>query len=365
MNWAFSLGSIAGIRVRVHFTFLLFLAWIGLAFWHTGGADRAATGIAYILLLFACVVAHEFGHIAVAARYGGVTQDVILLPIGGVARMRHIPERPREELAVALAGPAVNLMIATLLIGLIGPGALRAGLGVPGREMGILPGLAVANLVLALFNLLPAFPMDGGRALRALLAMGMGRARATDLAARIGQALAVGMGVSGFLFGYPLLMLVGLFIWFGASAENSEAQLHNFAQRLGVADAMITNLATLSTTARIADAVALLIHSTQHDIPIVNSMDKPLGLLTRANILAALHQHGGDYPVADAMRADIPRVSDAGDPDPALELMESKGAPALLAVDHAGRLTGLVTLENLGQMLLLSRLAHTNLARGA
>jgi stage IV sporulation protein FB len=358
MNWAISLGSIAGIRVRVHFTFVLFLLWIGAAFWQAGGPDRAATGIAYILLLFACVVAHEFGHILVAARYGGVTEDVILLPIGGVARMRHIPEAPREELAVALAGPAVNVVIATVLIALIGPHALASGLGVPGRGIGILPGLAVANLVLAVFNLLPAFPMDGGRALRALLSIRMGRAGATDLATRIGHALAVGMGVSGLLFGYPMLMLVALFIWFGASAENSEAQLHGFARRLSVADAMITRYATLPAGATIAEAVSLLIHSTQHDIPILDGAGKPVGLLTRDRILAALHQHGGGCPVADVLRADIPRVSDSGQLDDALRLMEEQGLPAVLAVDRAGRLTGLVTLENLGQMLLLNRLGR-------
>ena len=358
MNWALSLGSIAGIRVRVHFTFVLFLLWIGVAFWQAGGPDRAAAGIAYILLLFACVVAHEFGHILVAARYGGVTEDVILLPIGGVARMRNIPEAPREELAVALAGPAVNVVIATVLIVLIGPHALASGLGVPGRGVGIFPALAVANVVLAVFNLLPAFPMDGGRALRALLSIRMGRPRATDLAARIGHSLAVGMGVAGFLVGYPMLMLVALFIWFGASAENSETQLHSFAHRLGVADAMITRFATLPADAAIADAVSLLIHSTQHDIPIIDGVGKPLGLLTRDRILAALHNRGGACPVAEVLRADIPLVSEGGELDDALRIMEEQRLPAVLAVDRAGRLTGLVTLENLGQMLLLSRLGR-------
>ena len=358
MDCAISLGSIGGVRVRVHFTFLLLLAWIGVAFWQTGGPDRALAGIAYILLLFTCVVAHEFGHIAAAARYGGVTRDVILLPIGGVARMQNIPENPREELVVALAGPAVNLVIAALLLAVVGVHALPAGLTVPRGGVGILPSLTVANLVLACFNLLPAFPMDGGRALRALMAMRIGRARATDLAARIGKSLAVAMGVAGLLYAYPLLMLVGVFIWFGASAENTEAQLHNLAHHRHVADVMITRLATLGAHSTIADAVNLLIHSTQADVPLVDGMGQPFGLLTRDAILRALHAHGGAFPAAEAMRGDIPRVPEDSDLDDALRLMEAHGLPALLAVDRAGRLAGLLTVEKLGQMLLLSRIAR-------
>ena len=362
MNWAISLGTIGGVRVRLHLTFLLLLVWIGIAFWQAGGPDRAFTGLAYIVLLFACVVAHEFGHIIAAARYGGVTRDVILLPIGGVARMQNIPESPREELVVALAGPAVNVVIAALLIVVVGPHAvfgMHAGaLGVPRGGMGILPSLALANVVLALFNLVPAFPMDGGRALRALLSLRLGRSRATDLAARIGKALAVGMGVTGFLIGYPMLMLVGVFIWFGAASENTQAQLHNLAHHRHVSDAMITRVATLGAQATIADAVSLLIHSTQADIPILDGVGKPIGLLTRDRILAALHQHGGSFPAAEAMRADIPAVAETSDLDDALRLMEAQSLPALLAIDRAGRLAGLVTVENLGQMLLISRLAR-------
>ena len=358
MEWAISLGTIGGVRVRVHITFLALLAWIGVAFWHAGGPDRAVTGVAYIVLLFACVVAHEFGHIFAAARYGGVTRDVILLPIGGVARMENIPENPREELVVVLAGPAVNVVIAAVLIGLLGVHALPAGMSVPRGGIGILPSLAVANLVLAVFNLLPAFPMDGGRALRALLSMRMGRTKATDLAARIGKSLAMGMGMSGFLIGYPMLILVGVFIWFGAQAENNEAQLHNLAHHRHVADAMITRVASLGAHATIADAVSLLIHSTQTDSPIVDGVGKPIGLLTRDGVLGALHQSGGAFPATEAMRGDIPCVADDSDLDDALRLMESRGLPALLAVDRAGRLAGLVTFEKLGQMLLISRLAR-------
>ena len=357
MDWAISLGSIGGVRLRVHITFLALLMWIGIAFWQAGGADRAFIGITYIVLLFACVVAHEFGHILAAARYGGVTRDVILLPIGGVARMQNIPENPREELVVALAGPAVNLVIASLLVALSGVQALPGALGIPRGSAGLLPSLALANLVLAGFNLLPAFPMDGGRALRALLAMLIGRVRATDLAAQIGKLLAVGMGLTGFLIGYPMLMLVGVFIWFGASAENTEAQLHNLAHHRHLSDAMITQITTLGVMDCIADAVDLLIHSTQTDIPIVDGVGKPSGLLTRDRLLAALHQHGASLPVAEAMHRDIPMLRADSDLDDALRLMESRGLPAVLAVDPAGRLAGLVTMENLGKMLLISRLA--------
>ncbi|MDE2442367.1 MAG: CBS domain-containing protein, partial [Betaproteobacteria bacterium] len=212
------------------------------------------------------------------------------------------------------------------------------------------------NIVLAVFNLVPAFPMDGGRALRAFLSYRMDRAAATKLATRIGHILAFGFGLFGFVSGYPLLMLVALFVFMGASAENNSTQLHQLARRLRVSDAMITLFSTLPVTSRIGDAVALLIHSTQHNIPIVDGVDKPIGLLTRARLLRALHDLGADGQVADVMRTDVPTVSDQAELDDALRLMDEENFPAVMVADQRGHLIGMVTLENLGQMLLLARL---------
>lgn len=353
MSWSFSIGSIAGIRIRVHLTFAIFLVWIGIAFWNEGGMAAAVSGITYILLLFFCVVLHEFGHILTARRFGSQTLDVVLLPIGGVARMKSMPQKPGQELLVALAGPAVNLAIAVVLLGLLGPDRILRDLSQPGADFNLVSQLAAANLFLALFNLLPAFPMDGGRALRAMLTYRMGRAGATRLAARVGHALAFGFGIYGFMIGNPILMLIALFVYFGASAEAYETQVHQMAGRLRVSDAMLTQFATLPVSSRMADAVDLLVHSTQHDIPITDGMDKMIGLLTRKQVLRALQGPGQDTPVADIMRTDVPAVSARAKLDDALRLMDEGNLPAVAVADREGRLVGMVTLENLGQLMLL------------
>ena len=356
MGWSFSIGSISGIRIRIHLTFALFLIWLGIAFWKEGGMSAMTNGLSYILLLFACVVLHEFGHILTARRYGSQTLDVVLLPIGGVARMKSIPEKPGQELAVALAGPCVNFVIAAGLFGLLGSQTIMQDITRPAKDIPILSQLAIANIALAVFNLVPAFPMDGGRALRALLSYRMDRAAATVLATRIGHVLAIGFGILGFIAGHPLLMLVAFFIFLGATAENNNTQLHQLARRLKVSDAMITHFSTLPVTSRIADAVSLLVHTTQHDIPIVDGVGKMIGLLTRDRLLHAVQELGPDGPVADVMRTDVPTVSDRAELEDALKFMDEENLSAVGVADQLGRLIGLVTLENLGQMLLLARL---------
>jgi Zn-dependent protease len=221
MKWSVALGTFGGTVVRLHVTFLIFLAWLGLAFYTQGGVAAAASGLVFIALLFLCVVLHEFGHIAAARRYDVRTPDIVLLPIGGVARMERIPEDPRQEVVVALAGPAVNVVIAALLFLVLGGNVTATGpmVGQPGLTM-VAVNLFWANVVLVLFNLLPAFPMDGGRVLRALLAHRMGYARGTRIAAGIGQGLAFGFGLLGLLAGNPLLLFVALFVYLAAASES-------------------------------------------------------------------------------------------------------------------------------------------------
>ena len=191
MLWSIPIAVIAGTVVRVHITFLVFLIWVAGTHWRLGGQAAALDGVLFIVLLFACVVAHEFGHIFAARRYGIRTPEVTLWPIGGVASLERIPDNPREELVVALAGPAVNVVIALVLIVLVdGTPDTAAVMAMETPQSGLIPRLAAANIFLVVFNLIPAFPMDGGRVLRALIAMRAGRARATHIAARIGQGAA-------------------------------------------------------------------------------------------------------------------------------------------------------------------------------
>jgi stage IV sporulation protein FB len=346
------LGSIAGTKVRLHWSFVVFLAWLGAAFLLAGGAGAAISGLALVIAVFACVVAHEFGHIAMARRFGFASPDVTLLPIGGVARFRTMPERPGEELAVALAGPAVNVAITGLLVLVVGitPGAPSLASVGPGD---ILPALAAINLFLALFNLVPAFPMDGGRVLRALLAMRLDRERATRLAAQVGQSIAVGFGLLGLFGGNPILVLVALFVYFAASAEAQDVQLHHLARRMRVADAMAGELRPLSARDTLADAARLMLSTEQREFPVVDEAEGLLGVLTREALVRGLHADGPDQTVGDAMLGELATVSADSPLEDALPLMESDPRP-LVVLDRAGRWTGLLTRETLGELLLLA-----------
>jgi stage IV sporulation protein FB len=347
------LGTIAGTKVRLHWTFLVFLAWIGAAFFFTGGPDAAISGLTLVIAVFACVVAHEFGHITMARRFGFASPDVTLLPIGGVARFRTMPEQPGQELAVALAGPAVNLAIAALLVG-----ALGVELGSPNltghlRPGEILPALAAINLFLALFNLVPAFPMDGGRVLRALLSMALERERATRLAARIGQAIAVVFGLLGLFGGNAILIFIALFVYFAANAEAQQAELHGVAERLRVSDAMMTEMHPLAASDTLADAARLLLSTEQGEFPVVDKQGGLLGVLTREELIRGMHAHGPDLPVVRAMLEGLPSVAADSPLEDALSLMAS--SQPVVVLDNRGRWTGLLTRENLGDLLLLAK----------
>src|SRR5512134_291251 len=213
MAWSFKIFTLAGVPVRLHVTFLLLLVWLAALFWMRAGPSAAAEGVLFILLLFGSVVLHEFGHVLAARRYGIATADVTLLPIGGAASIAPPPENPSQEVVIALAGPAVNVaiwLVLMLIADLPTMTAESARLDEPGATL--LSRVASANLLLAIFNMIPAFPMDGGRVLRALIATRLGFVRATRIAAGVGQALAVVFAFLG-LFGSPLLVLIAIFVF--------------------------------------------------------------------------------------------------------------------------------------------------------
>jgi stage IV sporulation protein FB len=345
------MGTIAGTKIRLHWTFLVYLVWLGLASIAGGGVSAAVSSMALIIAVFACVVAHEFGHILMARRFGVTSLDVTLLPIGGVARLQAFPERPRQELAVALAGPAVNLAIAVVLLAFLGAERLTANLTAILRPQDILPALAVINLVLALFNLLPAFPMDGGRALRAILAMFLEREKATRIAAYTGQGIAVGLGLLGVLSGNAVLILIALFVYFAASAEAQEVRLHRLAAHLRVVDAMVTELLPLSSSDTLEDAARLLLRTDQREFPVLDD-GRLAGILTREGLINGLSVEGPRSAVALHMLDGLPTISLNNSLEEALPLMESGPRP-LVVLDGEGRFAGLLTRENLGELLLL------------
>jgi stage IV sporulation protein FB len=352
MTWSFPIGSVGGTAIRVHVTFLLLLLWIAITYYIQGGTQAAIQGVTFVVLVFLCIVLHEFGHVLAARRYGVQTPDITLLPIGGVARLARIPEKPGQELVIALAGPAVNVVIAALLYALLGtlPTLADADLGNPGVNM--LARLASINVFLFLFNLIPAFPMDGGRVLRALLAYRMGYAQATQVAASIGQGVAFVFGLLG-LFGNPMLLFIALFVYLAAAAEAHSVQIRQVALGMLAADAAITRFEALSPLSRLSDAVQALARTTQHDFPVVDGAGRLRGVLTRDAMIRALTDHGPDVLVTEIMTSDIPVVQPRQSLEDAIRLLQEKGAAVVGVVDPVGRLVGLITPENIGGIMMM------------
>ena len=353
MPWSISVARIAGTEVRIHMTFLLLLVWIGAAQWRAGGQSAALEGVLFIVLLFACVLAHEFGHILVARRYGIRTPEVTLWPIGGVASLERIPDKPREELAVAVAGPLVNVAIAAALILFLGLSiGTAATTALENPHAGIMARLAAANIFLVVFNMIPAFPMDGGRVLRALLAMRMNYADATRTAARIGQGAAFLFALLG-LFGNPMLIVIALFVYLAASAEAQDVSFRGATQGLPVHAGMVSPVETLSTSSTLDDAVDLMLRTAQKEFPVVDGAGYPRGLLTRDGLIVALRQGGPATPVLDVMTRDLPTVQEWQPFEAAITLLNKARAPAVLVLNRDQRLVGLLTPENLGEMMMV------------
>jgi stage IV sporulation protein FB len=306
-----------------------------------------------MLLLFACVLAHEFGHIFTARAFGVPTPDVTLLPIGGVARLARIPEAPSQEFLIAIAGPLVNVAIAILLILLAGAHLNARELAqVDSTQISLVDRLAEVNLFLAIFNMIPAFPMDGGRVLRALLAIRLGHVRATELAAGIGQLVAFGLGFLG-LFGNPLLIFIAVFVYLAASSEAHLVAIRAMTRGVPVAAAMMTEFATLTPDERIDAAIETLLHTSQSEFPVVDADQRLVGLLDRHGMIRALKTLGPDARVEAAMVKDVPSVDSRSCLEDAFRLLQERSAPAIGIVNPAGRLVGLITSETVGEMLMV------------
>ena len=353
MPWSWKVGRLAGIDVYVHATFLLLLGWVAVRHWvEEHSVAAVASGVLFILALFGCVILHEYGHALTARRYGIPTRDITLLPIGGVARLERMPDDPAQELWVALAGPAVNIAIAALLL----PAVLVTGRVEMPDTLGVTDGpllerLVAVNLSLALFNLLPAFPMDGGRVLRALLARRLEYTRATQVAANVGQFMALVFGFAG-LQGNPFLLFIALFVWIGAAQESSAAQMRYALAGIPVTRALNTDFRTLSPGDPVQRAVDLLLSTAQKDFPVVDEDQRVLGIVMHADLPGALARAGAETTVADIMRRDFVAVD-------AHEMLESAFSRLqacdcrTMPVVRDQRLTGLLTMDNVGEFLSL------------
>src|ERR687894_1481301 len=361
MGGSFKIGRVFGIDVKIHWTFFLLLAFFFYLGFSNGGSVAAALVAATVIVaLFFCVLLHEFGHSLVAQRFGIEVPDITLLPIGGIARLKNLPEKPWDEVKIAIAGPLVNVVLAPIffviaaLLGadLLAPPNLITGLDSVGQ---VFAYLGYLNVALALFNLIPAFPMDGGRVLRGLLATRYGPVRATDISSAVGQFFAIAFFLIGLLGGQILLALVAVFIFFGASGEAQMVRQRELMRGLAVSDVMGTKPRTETVTpyhnfGQVLDSV---LHGYQEDFPVVDEAGRLVGIITRKEILSAAHSPDRYTSVRDLMKTDVPTIS----PDADLfadgyRILQESGLRALPVVEN-GELVGMLTIDDVGQASLL------------
>jgi Zn-dependent protease/CBS domain-containing protein len=351
MRWSVKIATVAGIPIYIHATFLALVAFLFLSDWRRGQDLYAAlVGLLFILAVFGTIVLHELGHALTARRFGIRTRDITLLPIGGLARLERLPDVPRQELWVALAGPAVNFAIAAITWVVLVAAGLDPVESIRSGSMDLGTRFLLTNVWLALFNLIPAFPMDGGRALRALLAERMDYVTATERAASLGQGLALLFGFLG-LFTNPFLVFIALFVWMGASAEASSASVRTAIAGIPVGRAMITDFRHVDVADSLQRAADLVIAGSQRDFPVLEA-GRLVGVLTREALVKGLATHGPTSFVRDAMTTSCDTVDVREMLERALTRLQESSCP-VLPVLAGERLVGLLTADNVGEYVMI------------
>ncbi|MGD2104305.1 MAG: site-2 protease family protein [Anaerolineae bacterium] len=365
---SFKLFTVQGIDVKVHLTFPLILIWAAVQFGFLGQAgfslSGAAFGVVVTLLLFVCVVIHELSHSLTSTWMGYPVEDIVLLPLGGVSQIEEMPEGPGEELLMAIAGPFSNIVIAFVLglLGLFTPVNLFASLRrIATDPMGLgwgdtLPYLIVTNIGLAAFNLIPAFPMDGGRVLRSLLATVMPQVQATDVAVRIGQLFAWILGLGGLLTGNLVWILIAIFVYSGAAQEGRMTRIRGILKDMRVKQAFSRDVRAISPDDPVSRAADLTLESFQADFPVCEG-GEIVGLLTHTDIVRALNQREPDTPVRQVMRTEFPTLHMGDGLFEVHRQMQTSGLDALPVVDE-GRFAGLLTSRDVNeayQLLSINR----------
>lgn len=372
MRASWKLFRVFGIEVRVHITFLLIVAYFAYLWgrvYAPGGWAGAAYGALMVILLFVLVTIHELTHSRVAQHYGVKVVGITLLPIGGMAQMEEIPREPRQELFISVAGPLSNIVIALLMfIGALfllnGDERTLGGLSdllLQRSFKGAYVYLMLVNLTLAVFNLLPAFPLDGGRVFRALLALKLGRERATRVAVVVGQALALALGLWGLLGGGIMLLLVAVFIFFGASSEGQGTETGRVLGGVTVGQAVNAGVEYARPGQVLGELAARLFHTYQTDFLVVDAEERLVGLLTRDMLIRALSQHGRFYPVRQAMLADFPSLAPQDTLFDAFNRMRAAGTKAAPVIAE-GRLVGMLSMEDISEAYSLLAAGGPDLA---
>jgi Zn-dependent protease len=362
MSWSLRIASVRGIAIRVHLSFVLILLIGAVHYGVPYGGAGAAFGVLFMLALFACVVLHELGHSLVAQQFGVEVREILLLPIGGVARLGREPSRPLHELLIAVAGPLVNvglsILLALLAAGWLGIGWLLDGgffqslLGAPSATT-LLASLLFANVALAVFNMLPALPMDGGRVFRALLAMMLGKFRATLIAATVGQVMAAGLAIFGIYTGNLILALIGGFVFFGASQERASARAASALAGLGAGEVVDPRALVLSPGDQLGVVAHHAVRVPQAHFAVVHG-DRVVGTLSREDMSRLLTTAGPLAYVAGVMRRDLSEIDAATPPPEArIRLMELGGRPLVVRGPYG--FMGLLGLEDLARAAMMVR----------
>jgi Zn-dependent protease len=368
MKWSFPIARVFGIDIKVHISFFIILV-LGALQWRHFGMEGMAFGVMLMVLLFVCVTLHELGHSVVAQRLGIPVRQIVLLPIGGVAVMGRGAMRPKHELWVALAGPAVTLAI-VILLGIfvkawttLHPEYLLLARNEPPSFWLAVRYLLAANIVLLVFNMIPAFPLDGGRVLRAVLAMNMGQERGTRIAAAIGQVLAVGLGLWGLMSGQLMLTIIAFLIFLAAGAEVSEGQATRVLETQRVGDAYNKYALTLTLNDRLSRVVDYLLTSYQPDFAVLER-GRLVGLVTREDVLKRLSTDAYDCYVTEIMRERVMRV----EPEMTLEQVRQKMSDSeerVVAVYDGEMYLGLVSAEDITEAMVVLSFINRSREGGA
>ena len=349
-KWSLKIGRFAGIDVYIHFTFLLLITWVAFVYWRQDqNVAAAVAGVTYLLTVFLCVVLHEYGHALTAKRYGIKTRDIILLPIGGVARLERLPTNPLQELYVALAGPAVNIVIAIILFTWLKITETLVPLNAVSMTTGpFLERIMAINIFLVVFNLIPAFPMDGGRVLRAILATKKEYSQATQIAASIGQGIAIIFGFIG-MFYNPILLFIAFFVWIGAAQESGVSKLKSAISGIPVQQAMITDFKTLNHNDSLNKAIELTLAGSQKDFPVMVD-GKVKGVLTQGDLLKSLSSSSLNHSVISVSQEHFTTVDSLDMLEVAFARLKDCNCHTL-PVTRNGQLVGLLTMDNLGEYM--------------
>ena len=352
MRWSFSIGKVFGINFRIHVTFFLLLVFIFLSVLAEHGIGKALLATLFICAVFVCVLIHEVGHSLIARRFGTQVRSITLLPIGGVAAMEEIPEKPMQEIAMAIVGPFINLVIAGVLYAFVGH---WSGIGVqdmyPDSAGTFVGGLISVNIILAIFNLIPAFPMDGGRVLRGIFAMYMNYVKATSLAVSVGQAIAMLFIFYGVFFNL-WLALIGVFLYIGAGGEKQHVLLRSVLHDVPASEAMTTEFRSLRPDELLSSAMKHFHHGCQDDFPVIGQGGDIEGILTRDRILASIHEKGLDVPVAEVMDRSFAHVTPDMPLDEVYGQLLANKKTAIAVVEH-GTVKGIIGLDGISRYFMV------------